>query len=439
VGHHHLHISPSQFEGLNRQTLYNPSREPDLQSAQKNSLRMGRKRAVGEGGDDMPGMPGMPGPGAMMPMPRPPGGGPPFGGPGGMHQGFPSMPTPPQMGSMPGMGMGMPGLPRPPMPPPMGGPMGGGPMGNGMPGGAMGRMSGPSSPGNFPGGCNPGSLPPPPMGASGSNLPPPPPPGGPGFGMPSGGPPMPTAPGMPLDSEALAQLRFQQVAAEYEQQKHAGISPEVAELAEYHSLDERAAKALDEEMKKRKDTFEADMQALWVGLEGAKNPSGLLMVKLKDMRMGTFRGMSALNGKVQEFAKKYRLDTQAAVKLGEVLDKREDPEGDMEKVGKHLERSNKPSSLMMMLLRDLREGKPVKEPEFAAAVGSKMHEKELEKTLRRSRSRDRGRRSRSRRRGGERERGGGGGGGERGERGDRGGGGRGDRGGRRSRSRDRRR
>merc|ERR1719499_798254 len=114
------------------------------------------------------------------------------------------------------------------------------------------------------------------------------------------------------------------------------------------------------------------------------------MTKLKDMRLGQFRGMSALDAKVQEFAKKYRLDAQAAVKLGEVLDKREDPEGDMVKVGKHLERSNKPSSLMMMLLRDLRDGKPVKEPEFAAAIGSKAHEKELDKTMRTRRSRSRG-------------------------------------------------
>merc|ERR1719246_211541 len=105
-------------------------------------------------------------------------------------------------------------------------------------------------------------------------------------------------------------------------------------------------------------------------------------MKLKDMRMGQFRGMSVLDNKVQDFAKRYRLDAQAAVKLGEVLDKREDPEGDMTKIGKHLERSNKPSSLMMMLLRDLREGKPVKDPEFTAAVGSKVHGKELDKTLR---------------------------------------------------------
>lgn len=219
---------------------------------------------------------------------------------------------------------------------------------------------------------------------------------------------MPSMPGAPFDSEAIAQIRFQQAAAEYEQTKHAGIAPEIAELSEYHGLDERATRALDEEMKKRRDSFEADMQALWVGLEGARNPSGLLMMKLKDMRMGTFRGMSALDARVQDFAKKYRLDTQAAVKLGEVLDKREDPDGDMVKISKHLERSNKPSSLMMMLLRDLREGKPVKEPQHAAAIGSKVHEKELDRMMKKSRSRGRGR-SRSRERRGNRSRSRGGG------------------------------
>merc|ERR1719253_977217 len=243
------------------------------------------------------------------------------------------------------------------------------------------------------------------------------PPGMPG-GMPGMAPTMPGAPGMApmmpgagMDSEQIAQARFQQVAAQYEMAKHAGIAPEIAELAEYHGLDERATRALDEEMKKRHETFDADMQALWVGLEGARNPSGLLMMKLKDMRLGQFKGMSALDRTIQEFAKKHRLDAQAAVKLGEVLDKREDPEGDMEKIGKHLERSNKPSSLMMMLLRDLRDGKPVKDPGYAAAIGSKVHEKEIKTTQRQERSRSRagGQRVRSRSRGGRRDDRGGGG------------------------------
>merc|ERR1719510_1428755 len=92
-------------------------------------------------------------------------------------------------------------------------------------------------------------------------------------GMPPGmSPPMPRMPGMlpvpskagmpgmagaPLDSEAIAQMRFQQAAAEYDQTKTAGIAPEIAELSEYHGLDERATRALDEEMKKRRDSFDA--------------------------------------------------------------------------------------------------------------------------------------------------------------------------------------
>merc|ERR1719321_2464579 len=152
-------------------------------------------------------------------------------------------------------------------------------------------------------------------------------------------------------------------------------------------------------MKKRQDTFKEDLEALWIGLEGAKNPSGMLMLKVKDMMNGTFRGMSALDKEVQEFAKKYKLDAQAAVKLAEVLDKRDEPKEDMAKIGKHLERSNKPSALMMMLLKNLREGKPVKEPEYAAAIGSKMHEKELDKAGVKNpwndkKSRSRGRRER---------------------------------------------
>lgn len=41
------------------------------------------------------------------------------------------------------------------------------------------------------------------------------------------------------------------MATEYEQIKSAGINPQVSELAEYHGLDERATRALDEEMKRR--------------------------------------------------------------------------------------------------------------------------------------------------------------------------------------------
>ena len=50
--------------------------------------------------------------------------------------------------------------------------------------------------------------------------------------------------------------------------------------------------------------------------------------KMKDIRMGTFRGMSALRRTVQSFAEAHGLDAQAALQLGEALDKRDDWEID---------------------------------------------------------------------------------------------------------------
>ncbi|CAE7766415.1 unnamed protein product, partial [Symbiodinium necroappetens] len=305
---------------------------------------MGRKRGGDGGGEmEMPGVAPMPPAGALDPAA--------LGFP------LPGLPGAPQAPGVvpPKIPGAVPGIPGAPGVPP-------GPPGLTMPGLSMGGC-----------GCLGGLQMPP-------GLPPPPGPGGLGLQLPPGIGPPPALPKLPfpglpppgsLDSEALAQMRFQQVATEYEQIKNAGIDPQVSELAEYHGLDDRATRALDEEMKKRRATFESDLQALWVGLEGAKNPSGMLMMKLKDMRMGTFKGMTALDKQIHDFAKRNRLDAQAAVKLAEVLHNRDDIEGDLSKIQKHLERSNKPSSLVMMMLRDLREGKPIKEPGYAPAIGSK--------------------------------------------------------------------
>lgn len=115
------------------------------------------------------------------------------------------------------------------------------------------------------------------------------------MGMPPGAPPTATMPQGPTSAREIQRAAYQAAAYQYDNSKHASIAPEVAELAEHHGIDERATKALDEEMKRRQATFDNDMQALWIGLEGAKNPSGLLMIKIKDMRMGNFRGMSALD------------------------------------------------------------------------------------------------------------------------------------------------
>lgn len=191
---------------------------------------------------------------------------------------------------------------------------------------------------------------------------------------------------------------FEQASNLYEQQKSFQVAPEVTELAEHFNLDERITKDLDVEMKKRKSTYDDDMKALWDILEGARNPAGLLRVKIREMEEHTFRGGALTpDREIEEMAAKYKLDAQATAKLSEVLAKREDRNRDLRQLSKHLELSNKPSALAMLMLRDLRAGKSILDPEFPAAVGSYAHKRGLRGCLR-NRSRSRGKRRKQRRR-----------------------------------------
>merc|ERR1719443_2181051 len=121
-------------------------------------------------------------------------------------------------------------------------------------------------------------------------------------------------------------------------------------------------------MKKRSATFEEDMKALWEILEGARHPAGLLMVKIREMSEGNFRGTATPVKDVEDMAKKFKLDAQASAKLAEVLSKRDNRRRDLRLISKHLALSNRPSSLVMLMLKDLRAGIEMKEPEFPAAV-----------------------------------------------------------------------
>jgi len=254
-----------------------------------------------------------------------------------------------------------------------------------------------------PGPVMPGQMPPRPEGL---HLPP-----GPGF---PGGPPM-----MPGIIQAMmmnqgpeqAMTVTQMQALEYDRQKmdSTHMEPEVVELAHHFQLTGRHARMLDEQLKKRNNTFEDDIASLYEILRGAKNPADLLMVSIRWMAEGVFNGTRTPNPAVEQVAKKYKLDAPSACKLAEVLESRDDEYGDLKKICSHLERSNRPSSLVMMMLKDLKAGLPVKECTKAPAIGSYLHQKEIARSSQRSRSRGGGRGRRSPSRG--RARGGGGGGG----------------------------
>merc|ERR1712150_187801 len=87
-------------------------------------------------------------------------------------------------------------------------------------------------------------------------------------------------------------------------------------------------------------------------------------------------------------AKKYKLDAPSACKLAEVLESRNDADSDLRKVCTHLDRSNKPSALIMMMLKDLKAGNVIDEATKAPAIGSYLHKEENRKAAqKRSRSR----------------------------------------------------
>merc|ERR1712039_892790 len=148
-------------------------------------------------------------------------------------------------------------------------------------------------------------------------------------------------------------------------------------------------------MKKREETFDGDMTALWDILETARVPAGLLSVKIKEMQEGTFIGQPKMDKDIKDMKKKYKLDDQATRKLAEVLQNREATrKEDVELIHKHLETSNKPSARVMMMLGKLRSGEPIGEPDRRIAPGSYLDRMEQERE--REKERDRKSRSRSR-------------------------------------------
>lgn len=62
----------------------------------------------------------------------------------------------------------------------------------------------------------------------------------------------------------------------------------IRSLCDKFSLDERLQGRLEERMRSRESTFKEDMQSLSEILETARNPPGLLSVKLREMEDGTF-------------------------------------------------------------------------------------------------------------------------------------------------------
>lgn len=189
------------------------------------------------------------------------------------------------------------------------------------------------------------------------------------------------------------------------------IDPDVQELCDHFHIEDRHLQRLNEIMKGRQDTFEGDMLKLWEKLEDAREPAGLLVVKMREMEEGTFVGKQKADKELATLSKKYGLDNTAESRLADILarfDAQKKTEM-YEELERHLEVSNRPSAMVMMMLRKLSEGQPLGRP-GPPAPGSyldrKMRERQEGSKSDRDRDRERrgGDRDRDRDRGGDRDR-----------------------------------
>ncbi|CAE8643003.1 unnamed protein product [Polarella glacialis] len=306
---------------------------------------------------NMPTLPGMRAPGSTFP-----------GMPGGlafsMPAGLAGMRGPPPPGAMANIPPGIAGALAGMRPPGMG--MGGGLGGLGLPPGIQLPPGLQIPPGlQFGRPPMPGGMPP------GFGLPGMPP----GFGMPPGLPG-----GVPGPPPGFGPSNFtQQQAMEYDQSKacSTALEPEVVELVHYFKIGDRHARMLNEQLKKRNNSFEEDLASLYEILKGAKNPADLLMVSIRWMEQGVFRGVWTPNQNVEKAAKKYKLDAPSACKLAEALEQREDGDSDLRKICEHLAASNKPSSLVMIMLKDIKNGQDIGPCTKQPAIGSYLHKKDV--------------------------------------------------------------
>merc|ERR1719199_1984853 len=96
------------------------------------------------------------------------------------------------------------------------------------------------------------------------------------------------------------------------------IDTDVQELGDYFNIEDRWIKRLNETMKKRQATKEADLAKLYEVLESARSPTGLLTVKIGEMECGQFVGKIKPDKDVEALARKYKLDEHVKSRLTEL-------------------------------------------------------------------------------------------------------------------------
>merc|ERR1719188_2043067 len=146
------------------------------------------------------------------------------------------------------------------------------------------------------------------------------------------------------------------------------IDSEVRELGDYFNIEERWVKRLNETMKKRQDTKEADIAKLYEVLERARSPTGLLTVKIGEMECGQFVGKIKPDKDVERLARKFKLDDHVTSRLTELVVRRKaTKDEDLDRLEQHLRYCKRPSAMATLLAGKLLEGEVDELPDLEEA------------------------------------------------------------------------
>eukprot|EP00928_Gymnodinium_smaydae_P034932 TRINITY_DN24657_c0_g1_i1.p2 TRINITY_DN24657_c0_g1~~TRINITY_DN24657_c0_g1_i1.p2 ORF type:complete len:348 (-),score=74.85 TRINITY_DN24657_c0_g1_i1:265-1308(-) len=184
------------------------------------------------------------------------------------------------------------------------------------------------------------------------------------------------------------------------EEEDTSMDPDVQEMCDHFHIEERHCKTLNSIMKKRKETFSADIEKLYNKLEQANNPNGLLVVKMREMVDGSFVGMIRPCADLLAISKKFKLDSPAETKLADILGRYDEVKKKdyLKELEKHLEVAARPSAIVMLMLKKISDGQSlgkVGAPQAGSLAARnqepKGRERDRDRKERKSRSRSRSR------------------------------------------------
>jgi len=141
----------------------------------------------------------------------------------------------------------------------------------------------------------------------------------------------------------------------------------------YTIIPDVAFQALEVQLRRRPLTFEGDLETVELTLEKTKKPPAKVLIeKLREMQLGTFASYPPNYKMLKEISENFDLDSKAmnALTTTTAKMKKDAAKEVILQLTSHLERSNKPSAMVIIKIVKLKNGEEIGYSTQNASVGS---------------------------------------------------------------------